>query len=89
MAENSSFRNPWQKARDLVETCYGVASDLPRSETFGLAAQLRRAAVSVPANIAEAQRLSKGAFRNYLMTALGSEAEIETHLELGRRRRAH
>ena len=89
MAENSSFRDliAWQKAMDLVETCYEVASALPRSETFGLAAQLRRAAVSVPANIAEGQRLSKGAFRNYLRTALGSEAEIETQLELARRLR--
>jgi four helix bundle protein len=75
----------WQKAMDLAETCHAVAREFPRSEEFVLSAQLRRSAVSVPSNIAEGHRLSTNAFQNYLRTALASEAEIETQLELGGR----
>jgi four helix bundle protein len=67
---------------DLVESCYHITQKFPRNEEFVLGAQLRRAAISVPSNIAEGQRLSTNAFRSYLRTALGSEAEIETQLEL-------
>ena len=70
---------------DLVETCYGVVAGFPRSEEFVLSAQLRRSAISVPSNIAEGQRLSRPAFRSYLRTALASEAELETQLELAAR----
>jgi four helix bundle protein len=87
MTGNSTFRDlvVWQKAMDLVETCYAVTKAFPRAEEFVLGAQLPRAAISVPSNIAEGQRLSKAAFRSYLKTALASEAEIETQLELARR----
>ena len=87
MAKIASFRQliAWQKAMELAETCYAVAREFPRSEEFVLSAQLRRSAISVPSNIAEGQRLSTNAFQNYLRTALASEAEIETQLELGGR----
>ena len=87
MAKNASFRQliAWQKGMNLVETCYSAVASFPRSEEFVLSAQMRRAAVSIPSNIAEGQRLSRTAFRNYLRTALASEAELETQLELAAR----
>lgn len=57
----------WQKAMDLVAAAYPLADAMPRSETFGLSAQLKRAAVSVPVNIAEGEgRGSQPEFRRYL-----------------------
>jgi hypothetical protein len=55
MAKTSSFRDlfAWQKAMSLVEECYALANAFPKSEQFALSAQLRRAAVSIPSNIAE------------------------------------
>ena len=72
MAKNSSFRDliAWQKAMTLVEQCYSLVSEFPRSERFELGAQLRRTAVSIPSNIAEGQRLSRRAFRSHLRIAL-------------------
>jgi len=56
----------WQKAMDLVTEIYRLTKQLPKEEVFGLASQLRRAAVSIPSNIAEGQgRLSKGEFRTF------------------------
>ena len=69
----------------LVEQCYVIAAGFPKSEQFVLGAQLRRASISVASNIAEGQRLSTQAFRAYLRTALASEAEVETQLELAGR----
>ena len=87
MAKTSSFRDliAWQKAMILVEECYALANAFPKSEQFALSAQLRRAAVSIPSNIAEGQRLSRRAFRSHLRIALASEAELQTHLELAGR----
>ena len=84
MAKIASFRQlvVWQKSMDLVESCYRLAGQLPRREEFVLGAQLRRAAISIPSNIAEGQRLTTAAFRAYLRTALGSAAEVETQLDL-------
>ena len=89
MARTASFRDliAWQKAMSLVEQCYALAGAFPKSEAFVLSAQLRRAAVSIPSNIAEGQRLSHRAFRSYLRIALASEAELQTHLELAARLR--
>jgi four helix bundle protein len=57
----------WQKAMDLVTEIYRITKQLPKEEVFGLISQLRRAAVSIPSNIAEGQgRLSKGEFRVFL-----------------------
>ncbi len=73
---------------DLVVLAYGLAAKLPATERFELAAQMRRAAVSVPSNIAEGQASGPG--RRYLFhlrVALGSLAELETQLEIVRRLR--
>ena len=73
----------WQLAMDLVEACYVLTKSLPDTERFGLVSQINRAAVSVPANIAEGfgQR-SHAEFRNLLGYANGSLKEIETHLAI-------
>src|SRR5215813_10553178 len=71
----------WQKAIDLVETIYVVSQDFPREELYGLTKQIRRAAVSVPSNIAEGQgRTSTGEFRQFLGTARGSLFEVDSQL---------
>jgi four helix bundle protein len=73
----------WQKSMDLVEAVYLLSSKLPREETFGLTAQMRRAAVSIPSNIAEGQqRRGPREFLHFLSIAIGSLAEIETQLLL-------
>ena len=71
----------WQKALDLVEMVYDVTKRFPREELYGLTSQLRRAAVSVPSNIAEGHsRDSTAEFRHFLSIAAGSLAEMETQL---------
>jgi four helix bundle protein len=73
----------WQKSIDLVETVYELTRRLPREEIYGLSSQLRRAAVSVPSNIAEAAAgRSVTQFRNYLSVAIGSLNELATQLEI-------
>lgn len=78
----------WQKAMALVECVYAATSSFPREETYGLTSQTRRAATSVPANIAEGQgrRLPKE-FLYFLANARGSLLELDTHLELAFRLR--
>jgi len=67
----------------LVLEAYRVARQLPDVERYGLAAQLRRAAVSIPANIAEGfGRSSRGDYLRHLSIALGSLRELQTHLEI-------
>lgn len=78
-----NYRNllVWQKAIALVVRIYEVTRSFPTDERFGLISQLRRAAVSVPSNIAEGQsRLTTGEFRQFLGIAKGSLAEIDTQL---------
>lgn len=66
---------------DLVEECYRLTGQFPDRERFGLSIQLQRAAVSVPANIAEGHgRKSTGAYLNHLSIAGGSLSELETHV---------
>jgi four helix bundle protein len=73
----------WQTGMLLVEECYRLSATFPRAELFGLTAQLRRAAVSVPANLSEGScRHSTNAFVNHVSIALGSHAEIETCVEI-------
>ena len=76
----------WQRAMQLAEECYAVALRLPSDERFGLAQQIRRAAVSIPANVAEGHNgRTRQVFRNHVAIALGSQAELETELELAHR----
>ena len=78
----------WQRGVALAEAVYEATACFPQSETFGLTSQMRRAAVSVPANIAEGHaRGTKGEFARSLRTSLGSLAELDTHIEIARRRR--
>jgi four helix bundle protein len=71
----------WQKAIRLVTEIYQATRQFPRDELYGLTSQLRRAAVSVPSNIAEGQaRFSRKEFHHFLSQARGSLVEIETQL---------
>jgi len=84
----ASFRDlmVWKKSITLAEAAYALASSLPRREQFELAAQIRRAATSVPANIAEGHnRRARRAYANHIAIALGSLAEVESHIELAAR----
>jgi len=91
MAENGSERGEkafrklivWQKAHALVLSIYQLVEGFPKSEMFGLSSQLRRAAVSVPANIVEGYGSGKqGQFGRYLNISQGSLAEVEYYLIL-------
>jgi four helix bundle protein len=76
----------WQIALDMAETLYRTTVDWPKSEQYGLVSQVRRAAVSVPANIAEgAGRRTPGEFMHFIGIARGSLAELETLLIIARR----
>lgn len=76
----------WQKAMDYVEICYKLARQFPKEEIFGLSSQLKRAAVSVPSNIAEGQgRMSRGEYIHFLGIAQGSLRESETQIILATR----
>jgi four helix bundle protein len=76
----------WQRAMQLAEASYRIASSLPTEDRFGLAQQIRRAAVSIPSNIAEGHNgRTRQVFLNHLAIALGSQAELETELELALR----
>ena len=76
----------WQKAVELVVESYRLTKLLPKSEAYGLASQIRRAAVSIPANIAEGHgREHLGDYLHHLSVANGSLMELETHLLLTHR----
>ena len=71
----------WQKSMDLVLEIYRLTRLLPQEERYALSDQLRRAAVSIPSNIAEGQaRIHTKEFANFLSIAKGSSAELETQL---------
>jgi four helix bundle protein len=73
----------WRKAMDLVTAIYRATRAFPQEETYGLTNQVRRAAVSVPSNIAEGQaRFSQKEFHRFLSYARGSLAEVETQLAI-------
>ena len=70
----------------LVEEIYAISRPFPPGERFGLSAQLRRAAVSIPSNIGEgARRKRRKAFLHHLDIALGSQGEVDVQLEIARR----
>ncbi len=84
-AEIRSFRDlvVWQKAMELCQGVYGISQRFPPDERFGLTSQVRRAAVSVPSNIAEGYgRKRKQDYLRFLHIALGSLCELETQVLL-------
>jgi four helix bundle protein len=70
----------WQRATDLVEDLYRITASFPVTERYGLAAQLRRAGISVASNIAEGHTRSRADYRRFLVIAAGSLTEIECQL---------
>lgn len=73
----------WNEAMELAAECYRMTRSFPREEMFGMTSQIRRAAASVPANIAEGYgRESTGSYVQFLKNAQGSLKELETHVLL-------
>jgi len=77
----------WQKAMDLFEEIYRIKRDFPKEELYGLTSQIRRAAVSIPSNIAEGHCRSRREFIHHLSIAQGSLSEVETQIEIAKRLR--
>ena len=75
----------WQRAMSLVEHVYSVSERLPHAETYGLASHIRRAAISIPSNIAEGKAVGGKNYQRHIKIALGSEAELQTQIELAQR----
>jgi four helix bundle protein len=76
----------WQEAMALAESCYQLTRSFPKEEMFGLSSQIRRAATSIPANVAEGHgREHTQSFIQSLRIAQGSLKELETHLVLAER----
>lgn len=83
----TSYRDldAWQLGMSLVEDVYALTRLFPREELFGLTSQLRRAAASIPSQIAEGHKQGTRSYRRYVIMALGSQAECETQLKLALR----
>lgn len=76
----------WQRAMDLVMSCYAATARFPKAEQYGLTSQIRRAAVSVPANIAEGKgRRHLNDYLHHISFANGSILELDTLVEIARR----
>jgi four helix bundle protein len=87
MAKHYKDLVAWQKAMDLVFALYNFTETFPKQETYGLTSQMRRAAVSIPSNIAEGQaRFSPREFRHFLRHSRGSLAELETQVLIAEKR---
>ena len=74
----------WQTSRALALDVYRLTQTFPSVERFGLTAQMRRSAVSIPSNIAEGAGRDGRAFRQFLQYAAGSASELETQLDIAR-----
>ena len=76
----------WQKSMDLVVLIYQLTKTFPKEEQYGLVAQIRRAAISIPSNIAEGSRRgTRKDYRSFLINAFGSGAELETQIKIAKR----
>jgi four helix bundle protein len=85
--KSRSFRDldVWKLSIEFVKNIYKITNKFPNSEIYGLTSQLRRSAISIPSNIAEGQgRNSSKEFGQFLAIALGSLAELETQLIIGK-----
>lgn len=83
-----SYKNliVWQKSMELVVLVYGLTDQFPKEELYGMISQMRRAAISIPSNIAEGSRRgSRKDFRNFLLHAYSSGAELETQFDIAKR----
>ena len=79
--------NVWMKGIEIVDRIYEITENFPQKELYILASQMQRAAISIPSNIAEGfARGHTAEYRQFLRTALGSCAELDTHLIIARRR---
>ncbi len=84
--QNHKDLEVWKKSMDLVSNIYKITESFPSKELYGLTNQIRRAAVSIPSNIAEgAARNSKKEFIQFLYIALGSLSELETQIIIANR----
>ena len=73
----------WKKGKEIVVEIYEITKEFPKDETYGLISQIRRSATSIPANIAEGfNRYHNKEYKQFLYIALGSCAELETHIEV-------
>jgi len=88
MSKITSFRDliVWQRAMDLADTIYDLTEHFPPRERLGLAYQMRKAAVSIPSNIAEGSRYKTPGYVHRVIIALGSHGELDTQCELATRR---
>ena len=76
----------WQRSMDLAEEVYKITGYFPKEEKFGLTAQIKRCAVSIPSNISEgAGRATNKQFKQFLQISMGSCNELQTQLELAKR----
>jgi len=76
----------WQKSMDLVVEVYKLTDNYPKTEIYGLTSQTRRSSVSIPSNIAEGRkRSSRKDYRQFLIIAYASGAELETQIEIAKR----
>ena len=82
-----SFRdlNVWQLSMDLVIDCYRLTENYPPEEKYALRRETRRSAISIPSNVAEGHGRSRGAYANHVNIAIGSQAELETQVEVASR----
>jgi four helix bundle protein len=87
MAQHYKDLIAWQKSMDLADAIYEATEAFPKRETYSLTDQMRRAAVSIPSNIAEGQaHFSRREFRHFLRHSCGSLAELETQIVIAQRR---
>jgi four helix bundle protein len=88
MPDITSYRDriAWQVSMELADLVYAITEQFPRSERFGLVAQMRKATVSVPSNLAEGTRHRMPGYINRVIIALGEHAELETQALIAERR---
>jgi four helix bundle protein len=88
MSDVFSYRdlNVWKQSMSVVEECYRITDSFPPSERIGLTNQIRRAAISIPASVAEGRcRHTTAAFLNHISVAMGAVGELETCIDLSAR----